>query len=154
MTGRTGSGARSSLSPAAGAPETIYISGFPPDVTWWYGVLHPEDWARVLHIDDGYWLALSGGTRRPSEVLRTLVRGAMPEWLIDLGVDHRREFRNKMHGGLQLPDVILVSTPRRDKLVVLEGHARVTGWFLAGQGTRTRPAYLGTSPAMAEWGCF
>jgi hypothetical protein len=45
--------------------------------------------------------------------------------------------------------------PAGTRVVLLEGHARLTAVFVGGLQRRlTVRAYLGLSPALGQWGCF
>ena len=52
-------------------------------------------------------------------------------------------------------DLIVMATPDRGELVVLEGHARLTAIFVGGLQRRlTVRAYLGLLAAIHQWDCF
>lgn len=63
------------LSAARGWPSTELFEGFPEQVEWYHGVLQPDELERVRFIDYSHWNELSGGSRRPSDVLPTLQAG-------------------------------------------------------------------------------
>jgi hypothetical protein len=46
-------------------------------VDWYHGVLQPDTLSRVRFIDYSYWNELSGGSRRPVDVLPTLRSGRL-----------------------------------------------------------------------------
>jgi hypothetical protein len=137
-----------------GADERLF-AGFPSDVAWVHGVLDVEELERVRYIDYSYWVELSGGSRRPVDVRDTVARGELPEWLIDMGTSWCGELAQILATGTTLGDLIIVGTPDHDELVVLEGHARLTGLFVGGLQRRlTVTAYVGVSPKIHEWTLF
>jgi hypothetical protein len=143
------------LSVARGWPDAEVFEGFPKHVRWRHGRLAPEMLARVRFIDYSYWNELSGGGRRPADVLPTLRAGRLPGWLDDLGTDWCSEFAARLAEGEKVDDLIVVGTPDLSKLVVLEGHARLTAIFVGGLERRLSVfAYLGVSDAIERWDCF
>jgi hypothetical protein len=52
-------------------------------------------------------------------------------------------------------DLIVMATPDLGKIVLLEGHARLTAIFVGGLQRRlTVRAYVGVSAAIEQWSCF
>ena len=75
-------------------------------------------------------------------------------WLAELG-QFWSLLRALASNGRVLPPLILVTTGPGGDLVVLEGHARLTAFMLAGD--RLLPeleALVGSSPAMTRWGLW
>jgi hypothetical protein len=143
------------LAAARGWPDRDLFEGFPADVDWYHGVLPPEVLARVRYIDYPYWIELSGGSRRPVDVLPTLRSGRLPAWVSDLGTGWCVEFAGRLAAAEAVADVIVVATRGLDELVVVEGHARLTAVFVGGLQDRLAvPAYLGLSADVRQWGCF
>lgn len=146
---------RLALAAARGWRDMELFQGFPEQVEWYHGVLAPDDLERVHFIDYSYWNELSGGSRRPSDVLATLQAGRLPTWLTDLGTSWCFEFAAQLANAQLVDDLIVMGTPDLSKLVLLEGHARLTAIFV-GQLQRhlTVRAYLGLSAAIKQWDCF
>lgn len=143
------------LAAARGWPDTELFEGFPEKVEWYHGVLQPDQLERVRFIDYSYWNALSGGSRRPADVLPTLRAGRLPTWLAELGTDWCFEFAAQLAAAEAVDDLIVMATPDLGDLVLLEGHARLTAIFVGGLQRRlTVRAYLGLSATLAQWGCF
>jgi hypothetical protein len=80
------------LSMARGWPKAEIFEGFPKEVEWFRGVLAPADLERVRFIEYSYWNELSGGSRRPIDVLPTLRAGKLPKWLAELDTSWCFEF--------------------------------------------------------------
>jgi hypothetical protein len=143
------------LAAARGWRDTELFEGFPEKVDWYHGVLQPGDLSRVRFIDYSYWNELSGGSRRPVDVLPALRSGRLPAWLTELGTDWCFEFAARLAKSGAVEDLIVMATPDLGELVVLEGHARLTAIFVGGLQRRlTVRAYLGLSAAIRQWDCF
>jgi hypothetical protein len=143
------------LATARGWREGGMFEGFPERVDWYHGVLPPDVLARVRYIDYSYWNELSGGSRRPADVLATLRSGRVPQWVTELGTDWCFQLAALLGGVESVGDLIVMATPGLERLVVLEGHARLTGVFVGGLEDRVPVrAYVGVSAAIDRWGCF
>lgn len=143
------------LAAARGWPDSELFEGFPTRVDWYHGVLPPAVLSRVRFIDYSYWNALSGGSRRPADVLPTLQSARLPTWLNELGTDWCFQFASQLATAEVVNDLIVMAKPDLGKLVVLEGHARLTAVFIGGLQRRlVIRAYLGLSPEIERWGCF
>jgi hypothetical protein len=131
------------------------FKGFPETVDWYHGPLQPEQLSRVRFINYSYWVELSGGSRRPGDVLATLRAGRLPTWLTELGTRWCFELATRLAAAEVVDDLIVVATPDLSELVVLEGHARLTAIFVGGLQRRlTVRAYLGLSAAIERWELF
>jgi hypothetical protein len=143
------------LAAARGWRSTELFEGFPEKVDWYYGVLQPGDLSRVRFIDYSYWNELSGGSRRPVDVLPTLRSGRLPTWLTELGTDWCFDFAARLAKAGAVDDLIVMATPDLGELVCLEGHARLSAIFVGGLQRRlTVRGYLGLSAAIHQWDCF
>jgi hypothetical protein len=143
------------LSAARGWRNAELFEGFPEKVEWYHGVLQPDELERVRFIDYSYWNELSGGSRRPADVLPTLQAGRLPTWLTELGTSQHFEFAARLATAEAVDDLIVMATPDLRELVLLEGHARLTAIFVDGlQRHLTVRAYLGLSAEIEQWGCF
>lgn len=143
------------LAVARGWRDSGLFTGFPDKVDWYHGVLPPDALARVRFIEYSYWNELSGGSRRPADVLPTLRAGRLPGWLSELGTDWCFQLAAQLATAEAVDDLIVMATPDLGSLVLLEGHARMTAIFVGGHQRRlTVRAYLGLSPAVEQWSCF
>src|SRR5262249_19163499 len=105
--------------------------------------------------DYSYWNELSGGSRQPVDVLPTVQSGRLPTWLAELGTDWCFELAAQLATAEAVDDLIVMATPDLDKIVLLEGHARLTAVFVGGLQQRIIVrAYVGVSAAIEQWGCF
>jgi hypothetical protein len=143
------------LATARGWRDSELFEGFPEKVDWYHGVVPPDALSRVRFIDYSYWNELSGGSRRPADVLSTLRSGSLPPWLSELGTDWCYQFAAQLATAEAVDDLIVMATPDLSKLVLLEGHARLTAIFVGGLQRRlTIRAYLGLSATIEQWSCF
>ena len=113
----------SALSVARGWRDAELFEGFPEAVNWYHGVMQPDLLSRVRFIDYSYWNELSGGSRRPADVLATLQAGKLPRWLTKLGTSWCFEFAAHLATTEVVDDIIVMATPDLSKLVLLEGHS-------------------------------
>ena len=143
------------LSAARGWRNAELFESFPESVDWYYGVLQADVLSRVRFIDYSYWNELSGGSRRPGDVLATLQAGKLPRWLTKLGTSWCFEFAAQLATAEVVDDLIVMGTPDLGELVLLEGHSRLTAIFVGGLQQRLDVrAYLGLSESIAQWDCF
>jgi hypothetical protein len=114
-------------------------------VLWSWAALDPDEVLAIRYIDYDYWVELSRGSRSPSDAAERIRAGVdvfrvpSAEFLVDVGAD--------------APPLIVVGDDER--LVVLEGHTRLTRYAL--QPDALPPALtvlLGRSPRIAEWACW
>jgi hypothetical protein len=101
---------------------------FPARVRWVRAVLTPAELARVRYIEYSYWNELSGGTRLASHAAQQIRQGVTV-----FGVPNGRFWSAKRaveRGELFLP--LILAGRRRDRLICLEGHLRLTAYALAG----------------------
>ncbi len=126
------------LGHARGWPDRDYFEGFPPHVVWYRVELTADELRSVLYIDWDYWIEVTAGTRLPADAIE---RMGWNEWLLPDAVE---------------PIVIVAdSLGAPSRLVVLEGHARLTRFVAAAQNLPpTIECWLGVSPEMAAWGCY
>jgi hypothetical protein len=127
-----------------GWPDRDLCEGMPRDIVWHRAQLDLEDLrTRVFYIEY-YWEEFSGGTRSPAMVAERLASAA------DRSI--YGEIVDALAAGVRPAPPILVSRPELDRLVILEGHARVTAYLLAPQlAPLPLDALVGISPAVGEW---
>src|SRR5262245_38036307 len=104
------------------------FSSFPDEVSWRRALLSGEELSRVRYIDDSYWNELSGGSRLPTDAAMNIragkiVFGQSTQWFLNLARELER--------GAMFPELILTGVSPTSDLVVLEGHVRLTTYFLA-----------------------
>ena len=122
------------------------FENFPGRVRWVRAMLAPGELARVRYIEYSYWNELSGGSRLPSDAAQQIRRGIKV-----FGVSNRRFLRaaRAVERGEPFPPLILAGR-RRDRLICLEGHLRLTAYALAGFPCEVE-CLVGTSRTMDRW---
>ena len=122
------------------------FENFPARVRWIRAMLAPGELARVRYVDYSYWNELSGGSRLASDAAQQVRRGIKV-----FGVSNRRFLRaaRAVERGELFPPLILAGR-RRDRLICLEGHLRLTAYALAGFPNEIE-CLVGTARTMNRW---
>jgi hypothetical protein len=126
-----------------------FFSFFPNDVRWYRAEISRAELAGVRYINYPYWVALSNGTRLPRVAAENVqagveVTGRAAESFLDVA--------RALSRGVVFPEPILVSTDRGSGLVILEGHVRLTGYFLVPERIpEEMQVVVGYSPNMVGW---
>jgi hypothetical protein len=122
------------------------FENFPARIRWVRAILTPGELARVRYIEYSYWNALSGGSRLPSDAAQQIRRGVRV-----FGVSNRRFLHaaRAIERGELFPPLILAGQ-RRDRLICLEGHLRLTAYALAGFPGKV-DCLVGTARTMDRW---
>lgn len=125
------------------------FEGFPRDVCWEWMAITPAELAAVRYVDYDYWVELSGGTRLASDAAPRIRAGVAPfgvssHWALSMA--------QAVAAGARFPPLILVTTGSAGRLVVLEGHCRLTAYMLCPDRLPPEMEVLvGSSPDMAGW---
>jgi hypothetical protein len=124
--------------------------GFPDDMRWERAALTPEEVLAVRYIEYDYWVELSGGTRLPLDAADRIRAGVT---VFRVPNDGFFELADAL-GTRQLPEPIVVGADG-SRLVVLEGHARLTAYALRPEALPPElEVLLGRSPGIASWACW
>lgn len=126
-----------------------YLDKFPVgQVAWWLAEIGRVELRQVHYTGGrgGFWVEVSDGTRLPEDHVRLL--GAdigrepdEPDWIAD-----------RIRRGEQLPLMICADAGPSTRIVVVEGHVRLTAYVLAGDAAPARVrVLLGRSPAVVQW---
>jgi hypothetical protein len=112
--------------------------GFPHDVAWKRVALTPDEVLAVLYINWDWWLRVSNGTRLAT--VATEVQGRDDgDRAIAAAVDTN-------------PELIVVTDEAHSRLVLLEGHVRLTAYAAFPEYLPAElELYLGTSETIAGW---
>lgn len=128
------------------------FESFPDNISWYRAVLHQHELAQVRYIDYSYWVVLSGGSRLPSDAARNIHAGIQ---VFGQSTEGFLNVARALQGGTKFPELILVSVDDTSPLVVVEGHVRLTTYFLAPQCLPDELTVLvGFSPNIVEWGLY
>ena len=124
--------------------------GFPEEIRWLRVALTPQEVASVLYIDWDWWLMVSDGSRRPEDTARRMRSGLAPGDPAEL-----EPIAARLRSPDPPPELILLTTPTRERLVVVEGHVRLTAYALYPECLPPElQVYVGESPEAERWGSF
>ncbi len=124
------------------------FTGVPDDVRWYRALATRAELARVRYLNDDYWNELSGGSRLVLDAVANITRGVEP-----YGVSNRMFWRmaNALVAGVSFPELIVVAENEHAPLVLLEGHARLTAYFLRPDDmSATLPVVVGYAKGMVK----
>jgi hypothetical protein len=123
--------------------------GFPDDMRWERAVLTRDEVLAVRYIEYDYWVELSGGTRQPLDAADRIRAGIT---VFRVPNDGFFELADELAEG---PKSELIVVGDSSRLVVLEGHARLTAYALRPEALPAElEVLLGRSPRVAEWSCW
>ena len=106
-------------------PAGGVFTGMPGDVVWEWVALSAGELGGVRYLDWHYWTDFSGGSRLVADGARRL-----GPWRRQRRGTIYRRIAEDLRAGRLPPPVILLGEPGPSKLVVLEGHKRLTGLLL------------------------
>jgi len=109
-----------------GRDEDVFTS-VPPEVRWYRGQATRSDLAHVRYIDYDYWTELSGGTRLAMDAAERIRQGIEA---FRVGNGAYWYLAEALKAGGSFPELIMVGSEERGPLVLLEGHVRLTAYFL------------------------
>ena len=117
--------------------------GFPYDVEWFRATVTTHELLDVLYINWDWWLRISAGTRSAREAARRIRSGEVPGSTAE---------EHEPWAARPQPPLIIVTTPDWAKLVLLEGHVRLTAYALFPERVAEElEILLGISPQMPQW---
>jgi hypothetical protein len=105
------------------------FTNFPRKVDWNWVTLDKEDLLKIKYISYDYWEELSNGTRFAKDSVENIKNGVEV-----FGVSNRNfvTISEYIKQGNQLdPLIVMAPVENKQKMIVLEGHARLTGMNLA-----------------------
>ena len=124
------------------------FADFPLSVEWSLAALAPDEVLAIRYINWDWWLTISGGTREPT-VAADRIRGNL---ILGASAEDEEPIAAALQGPERPPPLIAVSLPDRARLVVLEGHARLTAYALYPEYLPSElEIFLGTADDMDQW---
>ena len=99
----------------------------PPDVRWYRALATKDDLAQVRYIDYDYWTELSGGSRLAMDAAERIRQGIEA---FRVGNGAYWYLAEALKAGASFPELILVGADEGGPHVLLEGHVRLTAYFL------------------------
>jgi hypothetical protein len=119
---------------------------FPDDVTWLRAGFTRDEVASILYIDWDWWLTVTGGSRRPADAARKLRRESPSD------VAWHEPIAWRLASGPPLPELIVIRAGDGERLVVLEGHVRLTAFALFPEALPDAlDVLLGESAGLVRW---
>jgi hypothetical protein len=109
-----------------GRDEDVFTS-VPPEVRWCRAQATKADLAQVRYIDYDYWTELSGGTRLAMDAADRIRQGIEAFRVGNAAYWYLAE---ALKAGASFPELIMVGSEEKGPLVLLEGHVRLTAYFL------------------------
>jgi hypothetical protein len=139
------------LSRIRGYRDRHLFTGFPQSVEWFRVSVPIQEIGELLYANYPTWVKLSAGSRRVHDGAANI--DTIPT---DEGVNLQvRSLVEHMHDGIQLGELLLVGTSRRDPIILLEGHTRATAYALVRPTMfKTIAAVVGLSDEMTSWAFF
>ena len=129
--------------------DTANFHGFPNDVTWERCLLTSDEVSRIAYCDYSYWLELSNGTRKPADGAARIKQGV--KQIMRQNTDNFRRAAAALRAGTTFREMIL-ATHDRDRLVVIEGHLRLTAYMMEPDLIPDElEVILGSSERMTDW---
>lgn len=130
-----------------GQRESVF-GGMPVgNIEWMWVELEESDLRERVFYIQYFWEELTHGSRRPSYVAEQ-IRSRDPKVLLDVYL----AILDDVRGGRMPAEPILLAEPGMKRLVILEGHLRITA-YLVDPVAVSFPihALVGVSPQMSEW---
>ena len=125
------------------------FGGFPRDVQWFRAALTRDEVLDIQFIDWSWWLQLSGGTRSAREAARRIRAGELTPLTAGTNAEEHEPYLSSKS------ELIAVTTPAKEKLVLLEGHVRLTAYALYPDRVPDElELLLGSSEEMPDWALF
>jgi hypothetical protein len=122
--------------------------GFPDELEWHRVALSADEVLEILYIDWDWWLTLSGGTRSPREAARWIRAGLVA----GADAESHRPLAARLHSEDPPPELIAVAEPDLGKLVLVEGHWRLTAYALYPEYLPERlELFVGVSAEIDRW---
>lgn len=116
--------------------------GLPLEIDWFTASFTREEVLDILYIDWEWWLELSGGSRRPRDAARLIRTREDPDSIAAYN-------EPVLASATRL---IAVTDPERSRVVLMEGHSRLTAYALFPERVPDDvDVLLGVSPRVAEW---
>lgn len=131
---------------ARGWPDSMLFEGFPKHPTWSYFELEDNDLEKLVYIDYSYWNELSSNTRSPMVVAKNIKENII---VYGQGNDQFEGIAEAVRAKKHFPPLVLGKISN-SKFIIIEGHARATGFALAQKVPRGQQAII-TNETIDEW---
>jgi hypothetical protein len=128
------------------------FENFPKDIIWKKAVFSKKELEKVKYIDYSYWNEISNKSRLPKEAAKKINKG---EKVYDVSNDGFFEILSVIKQKIKFPKMIFVTKNKKSRVVVLEGHARLTAYFLAPRYIpKEIEVIIGFSEKIKDWDLY
>ncbi len=100
----------------------------PRQIRWYRALATKEDLRHIRYINYSYWNELSGGSRLAANAAEQIRQGIE---IFGLSNDGFWKMAKALRAGARFPELIMVRFGEREPPALLEGHMRLTAYFLA-----------------------
>ncbi len=122
---------------------------FPNEVKWFRAKLTKEDLRNSKFLKYSYWIKVSNGSRKAADAAKTIKSG------VEIFGQSNEIYFNAaeaIKSGVKMPELIFVGKNKESQLVLLEGHVRLTSYFLAyNHIPEPLDCIVGFSPNISKW---
>jgi hypothetical protein len=118
----------------------------PSGIQWYRALATKTDLAKIRYIDYDYWSELSGGSRLAVDAAERVRAGIEACGVSNAGF---WELAHALKAGASFPELIAVGSEEGGELVLLEGHMRLTAYFLVPERIPPlMPVIVGYAPGL------
>ena len=108
----------------------------------------PEEVLAIRYINWDWWVRISGGTRRPGDAAARIRSNE----IAGVTAAEHEPIAARLQATEPPPELVAVAPPDRSRLVVVEGHVRLTAYALYPEYLPAAlEIYVGTAPDMDRW---
>ncbi|SRR5712692_9267417 len=124
------------------------FNGLPLEIDWSRAALTPEEVLAIRYINWDWWLHVSGGTRQPVDTAERIRRNS----IAGVSAEEHEPIAASLQSAEPPPELIAVARPARSRLVLVEGHVRLTAYALYPEYLPDElEIFLGTDEEMDRW---
>ncbi len=128
------------------------FENFPKDIIWVKSIFDKKELEKVKYINYSYWNEISNKSRLPIEAVKKISKG---EKVYDVSNDGFFEILSVIKQKKKFPKMIFVVKNKKSRIVVLEGHARLTAYFLAPKYIpKEMEVIIGFSEKITNWDLY
>jgi hypothetical protein len=127
------------------------FEGFPEQVAWSRVALTPGEVLAIRYINWDWWLWISSGTRRTVDAAARIRRNE----IAGVTAEEHEPIAARLRAEESPAELIAVAPPDHSRLVLLEGHVRLTAYALYPEYLPAElEIYLGVSADIERWSEF
>ena len=127
----------------------LLFVNFPNDVKWFRAQFTKEDLQNSKFLKYSYWIKVSSGSRKAADAAKTIKSGIE---IFDQPNKIYFKAAEAIRNGVKLPELIFVGKDEDSELILLEGHLRLTSYFLVYEHIpELLECIVGFSPNISKW---